>query len=43
MMWPVFWPNDTDFTNPANTRHPADDVGAAKYTGEQRLPPLLPA
>ena len=36
MMWPIFWPNDTDFTNPANTRHPADDVpAAAKYIGEQ--------
>jgi hypothetical protein len=36
MMWPIFWPNDTDFTNPANTRHPADDVdAAAKYLGEQ--------
>jgi hypothetical protein len=36
MMWPIFWPNDTDFTNPANTRHPADDVdAAATYTGEQ--------
>jgi hypothetical protein len=29
MMWPIFWPNDTDFTNPANTRHPAEDVEAA--------------
>ena len=36
MMWPIFWPNDTDFTNPANTRHPSEDVGAAaKYIGEQ--------
>ena len=36
MMWPIFWPNDTDFTNPANTRHPSEDVSAAaKYTGEQ--------
>ncbi len=36
MMWPIFWPNDTDFTNPANTRHPAEDVdAAAKYIGEQ--------
>ena len=36
MMWPIFWPNDTDFTNPANTRHPAEDVAAAaKYTGGQ--------
>ncbi|HEY2522639.1 MAG TPA: DUF4331 family protein [Streptosporangiaceae bacterium] len=36
MMWPIFWPDDTDFTNPANTRHPAEDVeAAAKYIGEQ--------
>jgi len=36
MMWPIFWPNDTHFTNPANTRHPAEDVdAAAKYIGEQ--------
>ena len=36
MMSPIFWPDDTDFTNPANTRHPSEDVGAAaRYTGEQ--------
>jgi len=36
MMWPIFWPNDTDFTNPANTRHPSEDVNAAaKYIGDQ--------
>jgi hypothetical protein len=35
MMWPIFWPNDTDFINPANTRHPSDDVAAARYIGEQ--------
>jgi hypothetical protein len=36
MMWPIFWPNDTDFSNPANTRHPSEDVNAAaKYTGAQ--------
>ena len=36
MMWPIFWPNDTDFSNPANTRHPSEDVNAAaKYIGEQ--------
>ncbi|MDH2415252.1 DUF4331 family protein [Nocardioides sp. CER19] len=28
MMWPIFWPTDTDFTNPANTRHPSEDVAA---------------
>ena len=36
MMWPIFWPGDTDFSNPANTRHPSEDVAAAaKYLGEQ--------
>ncbi|WP_181802109.1 DUF4331 family protein [Streptomyces shenzhenensis] len=29
MMWPIFWPGDTDFTNPANTRHPSEDLAAA--------------
>ncbi len=28
MMWPIFWPDDTDFSNPANTRHPSADVAA---------------
>jgi len=36
MMWPIFWPNDTDFTDPSNTRHPSQDVGAAAdYIGGQ--------
>ncbi len=25
MMWPIFWPDDTHFTYPANTRHPSQD------------------
>ena len=25
MMWPIFWPDDTRFDNPASTRHPAQD------------------
>jgi hypothetical protein len=29
MMWPIFWPNDTDFSHPANTRHPSEDFDAA--------------
>jgi hypothetical protein len=34
MMWPIFWPNDTDFSDPASTRHPSQDVSAAaRYTG----------
>jgi hypothetical protein len=28
MMWPIFWPDDTDFSDPSNTRHPAEDFGA---------------
>ena len=28
MMWPIFWPDDTDFSNPANTRHPSADAEA---------------
>jgi hypothetical protein len=28
MMWPIFWPDDTHFTNPANTRHPSNDFDA---------------
>jgi hypothetical protein len=28
MMWPIFWPDDTDFSNPANTRHPSEDLRA---------------
>jgi hypothetical protein len=36
MMWPIFWPGDTDFSNPANTRHPSQDVSeSAKYIGDQ--------
>jgi len=36
MMWPIFWPNDTDFSDPSNARHPSQDVdAAAKYIGEQ--------
>lgn len=28
MMWPIFWPGDTDFTNRQNTRHPSEDLDA---------------
>jgi Domain of unknown function (DUF4331) len=35
MMWPIFWPDDTHFTNPANTRHPSEDFAAdGKYIGD---------
>jgi Domain of unknown function (DUF4331) len=29
MMWPIFWPDDTDFSDPANTRHPSQDLAVA--------------
>ena len=29
MMWPIFWPDDTHFTNPANGRHPSEDAAAS--------------
>ncbi|WP_230689439.1 DUF4331 family protein [Catellatospora paridis] len=36
MMWPIFWPTDTDFSNPANDRHPSEDLeGAGKYLADQ--------
>jgi hypothetical protein len=36
MMWPIFWPDDTDFTNPADTRHPSADFNAVgKYIADQ--------
>jgi hypothetical protein len=28
MMWPIFWPDDIEFTNPSNTRHPSEDFAA---------------
>ena len=36
MMWPIFWPGDTDFSNPANTLHPSEDFGAmGRQIGDQ--------
>ena len=36
MMWPIFWPDDTDFSNPANGRHPSADFSAAgQHIGDQ--------
>src|SRR5215469_17006384 len=36
MMWPIFWPNDTDFSNPANIRHPSEDFSAeGKHVADQ--------
>jgi hypothetical protein len=36
MMWPIFWPDDTDFSHPANTRHPSEDFDDdGKYIGDR--------
>jgi len=36
MMWPIFWPDDVEFNNPADTRHPSEDFKAVgKYIGDQ--------
>jgi Domain of unknown function (DUF4331) len=35
MMWPIFWPDDTDFSHPSNTRHPSADLNDdGKYIGD---------
>ena len=36
MMWPIFWPADTDFSNPANTRHPSEDLAAVAGESPRR-------
>ena len=28
MIWPIFWPDDVQFTHPANTRQPSEDFDA---------------
>ena len=44
MMWPIFWPDDTDFTNPANTRHPSEDFDAeGTYIASTSPPSSRPA
>jgi hypothetical protein len=35
MMWPIFWPDDVQFTNPANTRHPIEDVADKDHLAAQ--------
>jgi hypothetical protein len=43
MMWPIFWPDDTSFTNPANSRHPAQDVAADGGNLARRVAALVAA
>jgi hypothetical protein len=43
MMWPIFWPTDTDFSNPANTRHPSKDVAEAGSFIAERVSAVVAA
>lgn len=35
MMWPIFRPEDTDFSDPANARHPSQDLAAGEHLARQ--------
>jgi hypothetical protein len=43
MMWPIFWPDDTRFTYPANTRHPSEDFNAAGKDVADRVAAVVAA
>ncbi|WP_198681506.1 DUF4331 family protein [Kribbella rubisoli] len=43
MMWPIFWPDDTRFTYPANARHPAQDFEADGKNLEDRVAAVVAA
>jgi hypothetical protein len=42
-MWPIFWPDDTDFTTPANTRHPSEDAAADSTTIADQIAAVVAA
>ncbi len=43
MMWPIFWPDDVKFDNPANTRHPSEDLEAAGHHIADRVAAVVAA
>jgi hypothetical protein len=43
MMWPIFWPDDTRFDYPANTRRPAEDFDADGQNIAQRVAAVVAA
>jgi hypothetical protein len=43
MMWPIFWPDDTRFTYPANTRHPSQDFDADGKNLAERVAAVVAA
>jgi hypothetical protein len=43
MMWAIFWPEDTRFTYPANTRHPSQDFDADGKNVAERVAAVVAA
>jgi uncharacterized protein DUF4331 len=43
MMWPIFWPDDTDFSNPADDRHPSADFNGDGKTFAEQIAALVAA
>ena len=43
MMWPIFWPDDTRFTYPSNTRHPSEDLDADGKNVAERVTAVVSA
>jgi hypothetical protein len=43
MMWPIFWPEDTRFDYPANTRHPSEDFAADGADFARRIAAVIAA
>ena len=39
MIWPIFWPDDVEFADPANTRHPSEDIAPRPSRSPSRSPP----
>ena len=43
MMWPIFWPDDTHFTNPADLGNPFDDSEAEREHMAQHIAAVVAA
>lgn len=42
-MWPIFWPDDTRFSYPPNTRHPSEDFDADGKNVAERVTAVVAA
>jgi hypothetical protein len=43
MMWPIFWPDDIYFNNPADTRHPSQDFKAVGQSIADKISAVVAA